>query len=201
MAAPTTGLTIIKRFTYRGVLEEWSNHYWLTGPTPSNATEWRALFDAVANAEAGQLLDVNKIIKGYGYDSTDEHAAAVWTVDLRVAPNTLVSGTWTGSGGSVAPGDSAVWVRWGLDKLNSKGKRVYLRKYFHPAVVQPAPNTDQLVSQQVTGLTTFGGKMRDGTLLGGRVVTDKQGTPVLGAGVSTYATTRTLKRRGKRPPT
>ena len=48
MAAPTTGLTIVTAFTYRGKAgEEWSNHYWFTGATPADSTAWRALFDAL----------------------------------------------------------------------------------------------------------------------------------------------------------
>jgi hypothetical protein len=40
--------------------------------------------------------------------------------------------------------------------------------------------------------------MWDGTFLAGRKICDKDGNVPIGAAVSPYVTTRTLKRRGKR---
>lgn len=203
MPAPTTGLVIIKRFTYRGnANEEYSNRYLLSGTTPANSAAWRTLFDAVV-AEEKKLYKSNvTVVAGYGYDSPSPTAHAVWSVDLTVSPNSPVAGTYTG-GGYQTPGDGAAWVRWGLDKLNSKGKRVYLRKYFHPAYIDTTQNSgnggDAIMAAWVTAATAFGAFM-DGTAGSlGRVITDAAGTATVGHAVSAYITTRTLKRRGKRP--
>lgn len=203
MAAPTTGLTIIKRFPYRGdANEEYSNKYLLTGTTPADSTAWRALFDAVVAEEKKLYPSNTSVIAGYGYDSPSDTAHAIWSVDLTVSPNSPVAGTYTG-GGIRAPGDSAVWVRWGLDRLNSKGKRVFLRKYFHPAPIDTVQNSgnggDAIMAAWVTAATAFGAFMDGGTLLGSRKVTDRLGTITVGHAVSTWVTTRSLKRRGKRP--
>jgi hypothetical protein len=198
MAAPTVGLTIIKRFTYRGnAMEEFSNHYWLTGATPADSAAWRTLFDALVTTEKQVYMSSVKVVAGYGYDSVDEHAHAVWSVDLTVAPNTVVSGTGP-TGTNLAPGDASVWVRWALDRLNSKGKRIYLRKYFHGFSLDTS-NPDLPLS--TSGLVALGAKLDDGSFLAGRKVTDRLGTATVGHAASTYVTTRTLKRRGKRPPT
>ena len=201
MAAPTTILTIVKRFTYRGdANEEYSNTYALTGTTPADSTAWRALFDALVAQEKTLYKGQVSVVGGYGYDHltydsgrkqwhTDD---SVWGVDLTVAPNSPVAGTYSGT---------AAWIRWGLDRLVG-GKRIYLRKYFHPAYLDNAnTNPDLLQDTWVTAAAAFGAFMDGGPLLGSRKITDALGTNTVGHADSTYATTRTLKRRGKRPPT
>lgn len=200
MAAPTTVLTIIKRFTYRGQPEEWSNTYMLTGATPSSSSAWRTLFDALVLEEKKLLFNNINIIGGYGYDHVPTTGtSAVWSVDLTISPNVVVPGTYAGSATAMS-GDTAGWIRWGLDRMNSRGKRVYLRKYFHPAAADGAIN-DNLHSSWKTLAVAFGAAMDAGTLDGTRKITDRLGTATVGHAVASYATTRTLKRRGKRPPT
>jgi hypothetical protein len=205
VAAPSTVLTVIKQFAYRGdTHEEFSNTYALTGATPADSGAWRTLFDALVAEEKKLYPAGTKVVAGYGYHRVPQTGdSADWSVDLTVAPNAVVPGTFApGAGGFQLPGDSAVWVRWGLDRLNSKGKRVYLRKYFHPAFNDGTPaNVDVVVAGQVTALAAFGAKLQDGTFAGARVLTDHLGTALIGHAVSTFVTTRTLKRRGKRPPT
>lgn len=199
MPAPTTGLVVIKRFPYRGdSTEEYSNKYLLTGDTPASSADWRNLFNALAAQEKTLYPSLVEIIRGYGYDSPDEDATAVWSVDLTVSPNTPIAGNYT-VGGTRCPGDAAVWVRWGLDRFNSKGKRIYLRKYFHPAY-SDGTTYDQVHSAWVTAANAFGAKLQDGTFSAGRTITDHLGTALVGHASCTYVTTRTLKRRGKRPP-
>lgn len=200
MAAPQCGLTIVKKFTYRGAPEEWSNHYMFTGPKPADTAAWRALFDALVLQEKKLYPAATTVVAGYGYDAPPHSGqSAVWSIDMSVAPNTPVPGTYGGFG-DVNPGDSAVWIRWGLDRMNTKGKRVYLRKYYHPGLSASAA-PDLVHVDQLTALNAFGAKMRDGTFLDGRVLTDRLGTALVGTASSPYITTRTLKRRGKRPPT
>lgn len=200
MAAPTVGLTVIKEFTYRGdTHEEFSNHYLLTGSTPSSSGAWRTLFDALVAQEKTLYPSNTQVVRGYGYDTWDPEASSVWTVDMTVSPNSPVAGNYT-VGGTKCPGDAAVWIRWGLDRFNTKGKRVYLRKYFHPAY-NDGSTYDLVHSAWVTAANAFGAKLQDGSFLDARTITDRLGTALVGHGACTYVTTRTLKRRGKRPPT
>jgi hypothetical protein len=202
IAAPTTYLTVIKRMPYRGnSAEEWSNSYAFTGSTPADSTAWRALFDALVTQEKTLYQSYVQVVAGYGYNRIPvkgDHA--IWTVDMTVSPNSPVAGTM-GTSANLLAGDQAAWIRWGLDRFNTKGKRVYLRKYYHAGTFQAGTTSDVASSGWVAALTAFGLKMRDGTFSGGRLLSDANGTTIVGHAVSPYITTRTLKRRGKRPPT
>lgn len=199
--ATQTGLTVIKRFTYRGdTAEEFSNTYHFTGDPPADATAWRTLFDATVTAEKAVYGSGVSVVRGYGYDSDADDAVAVWSVDLTVSPNTPVAGTLTTTSGYQSPGDSAVWARWKTSRLNSNGKPIYLRKYFHPAYNQGVGNVDTLITVQTAALNTFAALMHSGSFAGSRTITARGHTDtIIAHGASTYATTRTLKRRGKRP--
>lgn len=198
--ATVVGLTVIKSFTYRGAAEEWSNDYWFSGSVPSDATAWRALFDALVTQEKTIYDSGVSVVRGYGHDSDDPHAAAVWSVDLTVSPNTPVSGTLSSGSGTKLPGDAACWARWKTSRVNTKGRAIYLRKYFHGAIGTSAGNGDTLLAGQVTALGNFGTKMMDGTFIDGRTIRSRLHSETLVShGASSYSTTRTLKRRGKRP--
>lgn len=202
MAAPSCVITIVKSMFYRAnPAEEWSNTYAFSGPTPTDATAWRALFDALVAEEKKVYVNDSKVVGAYGYSRIPVHGDhAIWSVDMNVSPNTPVAGTASKASGTTMAGDQASWIRWGLDRYSSTGKRVYLRKYFHSGMIA-ATGGDQLDAAYRTALLAFGTKMRDGTFLGSRVLVDKDGNQSIGVGNSTYVTTRTLKRRGKRPPT
>jgi hypothetical protein len=207
--APTTVLTVIKRFTYRGdANEEYSNTYALTGSTPTDSTAWRTLFDALVTQEKTLYKNDVFVIGGYGYDHLELDAdgdswrtpTAIWAVDLTVAPNAPVAGTGVYGSTYALSGDTSNWIRWGLNRMNTKGKRVYLRKYFHPGYADATqPHLDNSSPGWVTAADAFGTKLTDGSFASGRLITDHLGTSIVGHAVGPYVTTRTLKRRGKRP--
>src|SRR3954454_17276008 len=125
--------------------------------------------------------------------------SSVWSVDLTQAPNTVVAGTCSTSSSTFPPGDAAVWIRWKTDRYNTKGKPIYLRKYYHGALVLTG-DRDAVAAGQKGALDAFGLKMRDGTFTEGRIIrSQKQVETLIGHGYASYVTTRTLKRRGKRP--
>lgn len=196
-----TEITVVKRFTYRGnPNEEYSNSYKLTGDTPANPGAWRTLFDQLVAEEKKVYSASVFVIKGYGYDSFAEDRNAVWSVDLRLAPDTPVPGTFIATSGNLAgPGDSAAWVRWDTGRKTATGKRIYLRKYFHPAYT--TSNADTLGNDYATRLVQFGLAMRGAAFTPARSITDHLGTIPIAHSASVFSTTRTLKRRGKRNPT
>lgn len=199
--AAQTGLTVIKRFLYRGdANEEFSNTYHFTGSVPADATAWRALFDALVVIEKPCYTAATTVVRGYGYDDDADDAISVWSVDLTVSPESPVAGTLTTASSSPAPGDCAVWARWKTSRLNSNGKPIYLRKYFHDARTLDTSNKDTVATAQHTALLALGAKMDDGSFISSRKITARGHTDtILNHGCSTYTTTRTLKRRGKRP--
>lgn len=195
-----TGLTVIKKFTYRGdTNEEYANQYWFRGATPSDSTAWRALFDLVVAQEKTLYVSGVTVVRGYGYDDPSPTANNVWSVDMTASPNTPVAGTYAPTGVRL-PGDAAVWIGWRVsNRLSEKGKPIWLRKYYHPAYIDSNAYEVPLASW-VTAAGAFATKMRDGTLATDRTLTDRNHLDTIAAHkVGPYVTTRTLKRRGKRP--
>jgi hypothetical protein len=199
--AALTGLTLIKRFTYRGVsTEEFANQYHFTGTVPADATAWRALFDAMVTAEKPVYPSSVTVVRGYGYATDNPDDPNVWTVDLTVSPETPVAGTCTTTSSSLAPGDAAVWVRWKTSRLNSRGKPIYLRKYFHPALFITAGVSDTIQPTQKTNLNTLGTKLFDASFIDGRTIRSmSHAETIVSRQACDFITTRTLKRRGRRP--
>lgn len=200
--AAVTGVTLVKRFNYRGdATEEFSNQYWLSGAVPTGSTPWKALADALIAQEKGVYPADVVVVRAYGYATDVESDPAVWSYDYLGAAAT-VAGTFPPGALSRAPGDAAMWIRWKTDRLNTKGRPIYLRKYFHGVVQQgnTAPTCDDVATGQKTALTAFATKLRDGTFLDGRLIrSQSHDEGLLVPSVSQYVTTRTLKRRGKRP--
>jgi hypothetical protein len=196
--ATQVGLTIVKRFTYRGNQEEFANEYHLTGAVPADNAAWKALTDALIVAEKTCYTAGVSVVRAYGYDSDDPHAHAVWTYDY-LANTASVPGTLTSTSAVIASGDQAAWVRWKTSRLNSKGKVIYLRKYFHGGTIGTG-TPDYITTAWATALAGLGTKLRDGTFLDARTITARGHTDVIvGSTAATFITTRTLKRRGKRP--
>jgi hypothetical protein len=183
----------VKQFTYRGVAEEWSNGYTFAGAAPADPAAWDALFDAIWANEQKFLLPDVKRVHAYGYADPNGVTTRGKAFTPAGAGN---QGTMTLPGGAFQiPGDVAACVRFRVGQ-NSKGRPRYLTKYVHGGYLRAADQLDVSWSGfLVTGL----GAMRDGTLPGGAKLCAPDGTL---AGVPEpipWLTTRTLKRRGKRP--
>jgi hypothetical protein len=141
------------------------------------------------------------VVRSYGYDSDADNAVAVWSYDYLAAAAS-VPGTITTGSGSYPAGDQAGWVRWKTSRFNTKGKAIYLRKYFHaiPIDVPTAGTTDKILPAWTTAANAFATKMTDGSFVSGRLITARGHSDVIVShAASTWITTRTLKRRGKRP--
>jgi hypothetical protein len=171
----------------------------LTGATPADSTAWRSLFDNIVLNEKPLYTAATSVIRGYGYDKVPAKGDhAIWSVDLRPT-STTVPGTLVPSTNAKFAGDQASWIRWSLNRYNSKGKRIYLRKYFHDGVVV-STGGDTLLPAYTSILQTFGNFMMGSSVGGSRTICDKLGNTPIASVPSTYVTTRTLKRRSKRPP-
>jgi hypothetical protein len=193
MAQP--GVTLIKSFLYRGATEEWSNQYHLNAH-PSDAAGWRTLVDALVALERHVYSNHVSIIRALCYENTDD--ASVYTYTLADFAGNVLGDL---SAGALYPvsGDDACWVRWDSGHISSTGKKVYLRKYFHDVFYDDAAHRDYVATAQRTALETFGTAML-ATFSSTYRMTDPNGdTPPGPRTSSPYITTRTLKRRGRRP--
>jgi hypothetical protein len=193
------GLTVVKKFTYRGdAEEEFSNKYFLTGPPPDDDIAWQQAFDDLCSHELHLYTASTAIMAGYGYNDNDPKAHAVWTVDYSGTPGVPGDLTLTGADHKVA-GDQAAMIEWRTSRKNTRGKWIYLRKYVHDVSVSLGVPDQTSVSWR-TIADTYATRMMDGSLLGGRRLRSRTHDEVLTAAiVPDYITTRTLKRRGKRP--
>jgi len=190
-------IVIIKEFQYRGNTEEFSNKYHFDGGDPADDAAWAAMWDALIAAEQpSQSQDVFHVAF-LGYNAGNDHAVA----GNRVAPGIgTLNGTFApATGEDAVPGDVAAWMRWKTADRTSLGKPIYLRKYMH-GVFTDATDADKLSPTQRALMLTFANDLADGTAFGGPKVCGPQGAVAGEAAVSLYLTTRTLKRRGKRPP-
>lgn len=200
--AEATAVTLIKEMTYRGQLEEWSNQYWLSGTPPQSDAGWKTLADQLIADEVACYLGSSKVIRAYGYNDNTPNADSVWTWDYKAAAAT-VAGTAVTSTGTYPAGDQAAWVRWGTSRF-ARGKRIYLRKYFHSVPTdEDSPSTqDNVAPGWATAATTFATKLRLGTAAHARTLRSQTSPEtIVNQAVSTYITVRQLRRRGKRPPT
>lgn len=190
----TPSITIVKTMPYRGLPEEWANTYHFLGTTPANDAAWKALADAIWAQEKVFIDSTVKISKAFGYEAGNE--SSVFQVNYADPPNVQTAGS--GSSNSAPSGDVAAWVRWSTGTRNSKGRPIYLRKYFH-GVPATGGVGDSITATARAGMATYAGKMTDGSLPGGFKVCGPQGAAGVTAKVPTFLTTRTLKRRGKDP--
>lgn len=193
----------VKRFTYRGdPTEEWSNEYALTLATPASRAGWITAADALMAAEKPLYRSGSTIVKVYGYDSDDEDAIAVFTYDSDSGDFTAVAGTLVVGTDLPIAGDQAAWIRWKTERLTSKGKPIYLRKFYHGLTTSPgAPDSPSTTWR--TNAATFATALRTGSnaLIGAIRGQGHSPDPLISSAAATFMTTRTLKRRGKRPPT
>lgn len=188
----TPSITINKEITYRGLPEITGNTYHFSGTKPTTDAGWHDLALAIWNAERTFLDGTTKFVGYLGYDAGNPHAVSIknYNEDGTTKPTGALSGLAT-----KAPGDMAVWVRWTTPERTSRGKRIYLRKYFHEVPYEE----DAVPSSTKALMLTYANKMIDGTLPGGVRVCGPQGAVASMPYVSPWVTTRTLKRRGKRP--
>lgn len=197
--ATATGLILTKRFTYRtSADEEWSNRYWFTGPPPDTDQHWRDLANDVAELEVECYAPSSVVVSAMGYDSNDPDAHAVWKVDYALEGSTLAGRLIIADGHPFA-GDQAGLVQWKCGRLSAKGKPIFLRKFFHDGGIATTAR-DSVDSATYTAYSNFATAMVDGSVLGARVIrSHTQDEQIVFVGAYPYVTTRTLKRRGKRP--
>lgn len=197
--ADVVSLTVIKRFTYRGdATEEWSNKYYLTGGLPADNTAWKALSDALILQEKTCYTTASSVVRVYGYNSDDTSPSAVWSWDY-LAHGTAVPGLLSVSSATDTSGDQAGVMWWKTDRLNSRGRPIYLRKYFHGAKRSGTP-PDSIETTCAAAYDALAIKLSDGSFLDARKIRSRtHADAIVATGHDVFITTRTLKRRGKRP--
>lgn len=163
--AATPSLRVVKQFTYRGVLHEFSNRYHFDGAVPGSGAVWTILSDAVVTAEKAIFPPLAnggaKIIRTVGYGPGSEIPV--------FSHNYTTDGTLPLTGLAPMPGDVAVVLRYSTAGRTSKNHPIYLWNYFHAAQGTGVPSTmDNVASSQKTAVDTYAAAwisgFSDGTL-------------------------------------
>lgn len=198
--AAAVGIVLVKQFTYRGVTgEEWSNKYWLTGQIPQDDNAWLALTNKLRDEELKCYTSDSRVTSAYTYNDNTPGAHSVWSIDY-LALGLDVPGTLTNSPVSKWAGDQAGVLEFKTARKNTRGKWVYLRKYFHGGF-SLATDPETLDTSAVAAYDAFGVFLSTSPvgLEGRRIRSQKQDEQLQSHHTIPYVTTRTLKRRGKRP--
>lgn len=197
--ASVCGLVVIKEMAYRdNPNEQWSNKYWLTGTPPDDPNEWKALFDQLVADEVALYSPSSKVVGGIGYDDNTENANSVWAVDLT-ALGAEVPGQLVVAQSEAMAGDQAGLVQWRTSRKSTRGKWIYLRKYFHHGGTGGASG-DTITTATQAAYDHFAVLLLQGSAAHGRRIRSQFFDEVLqNKVISPWVTTRTLKRRGKRP--
>lgn len=184
--AATPSIRVVKTMTFKGGSRQFSNRYHFNGGTPSDATHWHTLMDAVTTAEKAVHTSVVTIVEALGYAAGSDVPVATKTYSL--------AGTLT-PGGSAAgcPGESAALVRWSTAARSTKNHPIYLYAYMHRVNVgATGSNNDTLDSNQRTALATYAASwisgFSDGSITAVRA--SPQGAAATGSLVEEYVTHR-----------
>lgn len=191
----THSITLVKSFDYRGLPEEWSNTYHFTMDSPpTEEGQWSNLAMAIWEEERKVIQSSSHLVRAYCYEPGNEHS--VEQIEWPNEDVTTMSGQNTDNGIDMA-GDQAVWIRAKVG-TSSTGKKVYIRKYYHD-VPLGAQGGDRIHPLTVPRLNDLAATLIDGSMLGGFKWVAPQGATGSQPFAPIYPTTRTLKRRGKRP--
>jgi len=178
--------------------EEFSNTYHFSGTTPANTAAWKTLSDAIMAAQILTVQNNVSFVRAYGYEAGNDDSVA--QIDYTISPNVPYVGSLGASGSEqLMPGDVAGTTRW-YTGASSHGKKIYCRKYWHGVRCLIA-DPDKIGTIQKAAMQVFAAKLIDGTLPGSFKYCGPQGAVLQAPETNQWLTTRTLKRRGKRPPT
>jgi len=158
---PAPRLHIVQSFPYRGNPEEFSNRYSFAAGPAMNSSEWQALADAVIGALRPCFDSSTTFVRAYGYDANS--ISAVFVHDYAT-PGPPLAGSGNYSAEVKMPGDVAMTLRFTSAKLNSRGKKVYGRKYYHDVYSDSYATPDRLFQAQQAAFTTFGTAYMQGTI-------------------------------------
>lgn len=151
MATAKPSIRVVKQFNYRGAVRTFSNRYFFSGGTPSDATHWTTFSDAVVNAEKAVNFTLAnqgaKIVETFGYAAGSEIPvfSKTYSTDGTLAP-----------AGVPMPGDVAGLVRHSTAARSTKNHPIYLFSYYH-GVVSPGTGgiQDNWDTSQRTAQSTY----------------------------------------------
>jgi hypothetical protein len=200
--ATQLGITLVKKMTYRGdPNEEWSNTYWFDGTPPTTQTQAQSFVDDLASHEKTLVLGTVTYLKAYVFNDNAPTAHAAFVVPSFTSGP--ITGTMTTGTGTYPAGDQAAWIRWLTSRRTSKGRPIYLRKYYHGVPTdEDSPTTvDNVSPSWATAAGAFATLLQGGSLGYGKIVGRGHASDVITAhSIAPFIGIRQLKKGRKRPP-
>jgi len=147
--AATASIKIVKKISWKGLIQEWSNRYHFDGGAPADATKWETLADAVVAAERHCFKSWIPFTEAVGYAAGSDVPAfqKVYTV----------SGDATTPAGDVQAPEVAALVRFTTNARTSKNHPIYLFNYYHGVYCTSSTNPDWLENNQKGLFDTYAG--------------------------------------------
>lgn len=197
-AMPAMRIILVKRGTWRGAAEEWSNGYCVQGTMPADKAAAETMALGLHKAEDPFYVG-SQLVQWYFYEDTGEKTTVKYGKDLRGAPiaSDSNSGKAMDTTLSALQLEQVSHIR-GQAGYTEKGRPRYVHKFFHGAIAKSGSNNDK-IAWATTGLEAKLAKFTDGTLPGGIKVCRPDGMVCETFTADPFVGTRTLKRRGKRP--
>jgi hypothetical protein len=161
--AATPSIKIVKNFNWRQNNTQFTNRYHFNGGTPSDATHWATLSNAIVTAEKAIYPPSVEIVSAIGYAAGSDvpvHTSSYTTAGTFTIPSTEKQ----------APGECVALLRWATAARSSKNHPVFLFNYYHGVIANyNSLDEEDLVSTgQKAAINTYAGSwitgFSDGTL-------------------------------------
>jgi hypothetical protein len=167
------GISVEKRVTWREQPEDFANVYHYDSDATVSSEE---LLDAIVAAERPMFVNAVSYIRGQVWgptDGTKEQSQMLFQKNL--------SGLGTSSVGSLTPSENTAVLSWDTGRVNTRGGRVYLRKYLHVCGISATSQTaaamgnNALPASEILKYKNFGNSIK--TIIGasGAHLCDKKG--------------------------
>jgi hypothetical protein len=152
--AAKPSIRVVKEFTYRGSVRQFSNRYYFSGGTPSDSGHWTTFSDAVVAAEILQYLPFAsggaRVVATFGYAAGSE---------VPVFSKTYSSNGSSALTGTLPPGDVAAIVRYSTAARSSKNHPIYCFSYYHTILTAAGSGTPDIVlAGHITALGVYAAK-------------------------------------------
>ncbi len=150
--AATASIRVVKQFTYRATVRQFSNRYHIGTNAPPDSTHWTTFSDAVVAAE--RLIFPNfssggaEIVQTVGYAAGSEVPVFV--------KNYTADGSLNPTGFLPCPGDVAALIRYSTPDRSTKNHPIYCFNYYHAvSAAGSGGNQDVLLASQRTAMQTY----------------------------------------------
>lgn len=145
-------IRVVKNFTYRGVVRQFSNRYHFGTHLPPDSTHWTTLSDAIVTAEKAIFPPLASggatIVETVGYAGGSE--VPVFTKAYTT------DGTLTATGWNACPGDTAALIRYSTSDRSVKNHPIYCFNYYHACSNNgSAATVDNLQTGQKAAMNTY----------------------------------------------